>query len=129
MLLLQKYPAIQDELELIKLGTTIAGYKILETFRPTRTVGTPVEEMTLADPDDTPDHLLLQKELFTSLKDVLPHLGERCRELFLYRLQDLPFPEIQKRMKVDSINTVYTWDSRCRQEARKLLERKYRGTR
>jgi RNA polymerase sigma-70 factor (ECF subfamily) len=35
------------------------------------------------------------------------------------KLQGKTFPEIQKIMGVEAINTVYTWDHRCR---RRLLE-------
>jgi RNA polymerase sigma-70 factor (ECF subfamily) len=47
-------------------------------------------------------------------------MGDRCRELFAMKLEGMTFPEIQKRMGVKSINTIYTWDFRCRKQ---LLER------
>ena len=47
-------------------------------------------------------------------------MGERCRELMRWKLEGYNFPEIQKRMNVSSLNTLYTWDFRCRKE---LLER------
>ena len=50
----------------------------------------------------------------------MAELGERCRELFRLKLEGYTFPEIQKRLKVAALNTLYTWDFRCRKQ---LLER------
>jgi RNA polymerase sigma-70 factor (ECF subfamily) len=47
-------------------------------------------------------------------------MGERCRELFRLKLEGRSFPEIREKMGTKSINTIYTWDFRCRKE---LLER------
>jgi len=47
-------------------------------------------------------------------------LGERCRELYRLKLEGYSFTEIQARLKVAAINTLYTWDFRCRKQ---LLER------
>jgi RNA polymerase sigma-70 factor (ECF subfamily) len=48
-------------------------------------------------------------------------LGERCRELIRLKLQGKSFPEIQKILGVGSINTVYTWDHRCRKHLLELM--------
>jgi len=48
-------------------------------------------------------------------------MGERCRELFRLKLEGKTFPEIQLLMSVGSINTVYTWDSRCRTNCSKRM--------
>ena len=48
------------------------------------------------------------------------HLGERCRELFRLKLEGYTFPEIQDAAPVATLNTLYTWDFRCRKQ---LLER------
>ena len=45
--------------------------------------------------------------------------GDRCRELFRLKLLGNTFAEIQKEMGAATINTVYTWDARCR---KKLLD-------
>ena len=50
----------------------------------------------------------------------LGELGERCRELFRLKLEGYTFAEIQARLKVTTLNTLYTWDFRCRKQ---LLER------
>ena len=43
-------------------------------------------------------------------------LAPRCRQLFLWKLEGKSFGEIQKLFGVPSINTIYTWDFRCRKE-------------
>jgi RNA polymerase sigma-70 factor (ECF subfamily) len=55
------------------------------------------------------------------MKVAFGKLGERCRELFRYKLAGLPFPEIRTKMGAASVNTVYTWDLRCRQRLRELM--------
>ena len=47
---------------------------------------------------------------------VLAGLGERCRELFRLKLEGYTFQEIQKQMGVKALNTLYTWDFRCRKQ-------------
>jgi RNA polymerase sigma-70 factor (ECF subfamily) len=46
-------------------------------------------------------------------------MGERCRDLFRLKLQGHSFPQIQELLEVASLNTIYTWDHRCRKQ---LLE-------
>jgi RNA polymerase sigma-70 factor (ECF subfamily) len=44
--------------------------------------------------------------------------------LFRLKLEGLSFPEIQKRLKVDSLNTLYTWDFRCRKQVLDSMKEK-----
>jgi RNA polymerase sigma-70 factor (ECF subfamily) len=55
------------------------------------------------------------------LTQAVAQLGDRCRELLRLKLQGKNFGEIQKRMGAQSINTVYTWDYRCRQQLLDLM--------
>ena len=48
-------------------------------------------------------------------------IDERCRELLRLKLEGNSFPEIQKIMGQQSINTVYTWDLRCRKQLLALM--------
>jgi RNA polymerase sigma-70 factor, ECF subfamily len=63
---------------------------------------------------------LEKKEMLERLTVALAKLEGRCRELFRLKLQGRGFAEIQEILGVKSINTVYTWDFRCRKQ---LLER------
>ena len=63
--------------------------------------------------------MLERKELLAKLLGGIAKMGERCRELFRLKLQGRSFPEIQGLLGAGSLNTVYTWDHRCRKQ---LLE-------
>src|SRR5271157_6051846 len=43
-------------------------------------------------------------------------LGERCRKLLALKLDGKSFAEIQAVLGAASLNTVYTWDLRCRKQ-------------
>ena len=62
-----------------------------------------------------------QNELLEKMRAALPLLGERCREIFRLKLDGLSFPEIQAAMGAPNINTVYTWESRCREDIKRLM--------
>ncbi|MBL8227900.1 MAG: sigma-70 family RNA polymerase sigma factor [Bryobacterales bacterium] len=126
MLLHTKYAHVTELTELVPLAMQIARFKIRERVRKSVRRGeheqVPVEEELLADPGETPEALAERKELLQRLHDVLPKMGERCRRLLLYKLQGKSFAEIQRLFAVDSINTIYTWDLRCRKELRERME-------
>ena len=44
------------------------------------------------------------------------------------KLQGKTFPEIQAILKVESINTIYTWDSRCRKQLIELMGGKWESS-
>jgi RNA polymerase sigma-70 factor (ECF subfamily) len=75
-----------------------------------------VDDFPLPDPTPGPAALAERKEALDRLSAALSRLGERCRELFRLKLEGHNFGEIRKRMGAGSINTVYTWDSRCRRQ-------------
>ncbi len=72
-------------------------------------------------PSDAPDPatVLERKELLAKLMGGIARMGDRCRELFRLKLRGHGFAEIQGLMGAASLNTVYTWDHRCRKQ---LLE-------
>ena len=51
----------------------------------------------------------------------LPASARRGRRLMRLKLEGRTFPEIQKIMGVGAINTIYTWDHRCRQRLMELM--------
>ena len=51
----------------------------------------------------------------------LGRLGTRCRDLFRWKLEGKSFAEIQALMGQRSINTIYTWDYRCRRQLLDVL--------
>ena len=75
----------------------------------------------MADSANDPSVEVEQKERVEQLIEALQQLGERCRELFRLKLEGHTFPEIQRILGEQSINTIYTWDSRCRKQLLSLM--------
>ncbi len=120
----EKYSHLNRIEDLLPLSLQIVRFKILGARRKMSRHGeysqVPLDELPLAGPSDTEQeterHLMVER-----LRRALPKLGERCRELLKYKLEGKSFPEIQARMKAASINTIYTWDYRCRKQLLELM--------
>ncbi len=123
LVLHEKYAALDRVEDLLPLSIEIARFKILGARRKIIRRGEPtfaaVDDLPLAASGMDPFEQAVQRQRLDRLETALARLGERCRELFRLKLEGHSFPEIQKRMDVASINTVYTWDFRCRKQ---LLE-------
>lgn len=81
-----------------------------------------LDDLPLAHPDADPEVRAERAELKERLKTALAELGERCRELMRLKLQGSSFDEIRRHFRVESINTIYTWDLRCREQLKAKLE-------
>lgn len=116
----EKYPAVTDLTELVPLAFQVLRFKMLDAHRKAFRRGEynqeSVEELPLADPGDDPATQLDQQQRVNRLLAAIMQLGERCRELFKWKLEGKTFPEIQRIMGQQSINTIYTWDLRCRKQ-------------
>ena len=116
----EKYPRVTDLTELVPLAFQVLRFKMLDAHRKSFRRGEynqeSVEDIPLADPADDPATQLDQKQRVDRLLSALAQLGERCRELFKWKLEGKSFPEIQTLMGQNSVNTIYTWDLRCRKQ-------------
>jgi RNA polymerase sigma-70 factor, ECF subfamily len=116
----EKYPNVADLTELVPLAFQVLRFKMLDAHRKSFRRGEynqeSVDDLPLADPSDDPAMQLDQKQRVDRLMASIAQLGDRCRELFKWKLEGKSFPEIQKLMKPTSINTIYTWDLRCRKQ-------------
>ena len=116
----EKYPAISEPAELLPLAFQIMRFKMQawrrKTIRRGEYEAVDVAEMPLPDHRPDPAMLAEREETKERLARALQGLGERCRELFRLKLQGRSFQEIQSRMGANSINTIYTWDARCRKQ-------------
>ena len=121
----EKYPNVTDLTELVPLAFQVLRFKMLDAHRKSFRRGEynqeSVDDLPLADPGDDPATQLDQKQRVDRLMAAMAQLGDRCRELFKWKLEGKSFPEIQKLMKQTSINTIYTWDLRCRKQLLSLL--------
>jgi len=73
-----------------------------------------VTQLGLADSRPDAEQVIEQKELESRLSAALASLDGRCREIFRLKLEGLSFGEIARAIGAASVNTVYTWDFRCR---------------
>jgi RNA polymerase sigma-70 factor (ECF subfamily) len=81
----------------------------------------PVDGIQIADDGDDPLMAAEQREMRERLLAAVSQLGERCRQLFALKLEGKSFAEIQASLGVGSINTIYTWDFRCRKHLTELM--------
>jgi RNA polymerase sigma-70 factor (ECF subfamily) len=120
-----KYSHVMELTELVPLAFQVLRFKMLDAHRKSLRRGeynqASIEDLPLADPADDPATQLDQKQRVDRLLAALTHLGERCRELFKWKLEGKSFPEIQRLMGQSSINTIYTWDLRCRKQLLNLM--------
>ena len=124
MVLEEKYASLDRIEDLLPLSLQIARLKILGARRKTIRRGEPgqvsVEDLPLRTAGPDPLEQTIARQRIERLEQALAGMGERCRELFRLKLEGHTFPEIRARLGVAAINTLYTWDFRCRKQ---LLER------
>lgn len=124
-LLHEKYAHVDQLTDLVPLAFQILRFKMLDAHRKALRRGEynqdTLEDRPLADPGDDPATNLARKQRVERLMTAMSHMGERCRELFKWKLEGKSFPDIQRLMGQASINTVYTWDLRCRKQLLALM--------
>ncbi len=125
MVLHEKYPQVQSLTELVPLAFQILRYKMLDHHRKMLRRGEynqeSVDDHPLVDPRDDPSLHAEQQERVEQLIEAMKQLGARCQRLFRLKLEGHTFPEIQEMLGEQSINTIYTWDSRCRRQLLLLM--------
>lgn len=128
-MLLNKYSHVTALEDLTKLSVKILAYKMKESrvaeIRAQREASAQVDELPIADGRRSTLEDLLRSESVARIKMAIDGLGERCRQLLLLKLQGLGFKEIQERMAAKALNTVYTWDFRCRSQLAEVLQGDY----
>jgi RNA polymerase sigma-70 factor (ECF subfamily) len=124
ILLHEKYGHLDRLEDLLPLSLKIVRFKMLAHRRKARRHGEyrQVSVDEIQTPDGATDALtaMEQRQTRERLLEAVAALGERCRKLLALKLEGKSFGEIQIALGVGSINTVYTWDFRCRQQ---LMER------
>jgi RNA polymerase sigma-70 factor (ECF subfamily) len=123
MLLHDKYAHVTRLEELFPLSMQIMRFKMVamrrKSYRRGETGQVSVDEIQIADLGPDPATFVERKEMMERMTAAIGKLGTRCRELFRLKLLGRSFAEIQVEMGAAAINTVYTWDARCRKQ---LLE-------
>jgi RNA polymerase sigma-70 factor, ECF subfamily len=118
MLLHEKYAHLDRPEDLLPLSLQIVRFKIMSLRRKAVRHGeytqVSITDIPLPDLDANPADRMERKEMLERLSRAMSQLGDRCRELMRLKLLGKTFPEIQTIMGAAAINTVYTWDHRCR---------------
>jgi RNA polymerase sigma-70 factor, ECF subfamily len=120
ILLHEKYGHLDRLEDLLPLSLKIVRFKMLAYRRKTRRHGeyaqVSVDEIQIPDGSAGALTAMEQRERRERLMAAIAALGERCRKLLALKLEGKSFAEIQMAFGVSSINTIYTWDFRCRQQ-------------
>ena len=125
ILLHEKYAHLEKAEDLLPLSLQIVRFKIMSLRRKSVRRGeytqVSITDIPLPDLDANPADQAERKQMMEHLSRAMGQLGERCRNLMRLKLQGKSFPEIQKIMGVAAINTIYTWDHRCRKNLMELM--------
>src|SRR3954451_21882448 len=120
MLLHDKYAHVTRLEELFPLSMQIMRFKMVALRRKSYRRGEAgqgsLDDIQVADLGPDPATFVERKEVMERMTAAIGKLGTRCREIFRLKLLGRTFAEIQSEMKASSINTVYTWDARCRKQ-------------
>jgi RNA polymerase sigma-70 factor (ECF subfamily) len=124
LVLHRKYAHLDALEDLLPLSLKIVRFKMVAELRKSHRRGldtqVSTDDVPLADEAPGPLDQAERREMLERLERAMTGMGERCRQLFRLKLEGKSFAEIRELMGVKSINTIYTWDFRCRKE---LLER------
>ncbi len=124
LVLEEKYRQVNRIEELLPLALQIVRFKMGALRRKTARRGeytsVSVDDVPLPDRADGPAALVERHQMRERLRKAIGEMEDRCRQMFRMKLEGMTFEQIRTALGVHSINTIYTWDSRCRQ---KLLER------
>jgi len=125
LLLHEKYGHLDRLEDLLPLSLQIVRYKMMAYRRKAQRRGeyaqVPVDELQLAHDGVDPLTAAEQRQIRDRLVRAVSQLGERCRKLLALKLDGKSFAEIQSALGAASINTVYTWDFRCRKRLLELM--------
>ncbi|MEO8129311.1 MAG: sigma-70 family RNA polymerase sigma factor, partial [Bryobacteraceae bacterium] len=120
MLLHDKYAHVTRLEELFPLSMQIMRFKMVamrrKSYRRGEAGQVSVDDIQIPDLGPDPATFVERKEMMERMTAAIAKLGDRCREIFRLKLLGRSFGEIQVEMKASSINTVYTWDARCRKQ-------------
>ena len=125
LVLHEKYAALDRVEDLLPVSLEIARFKMLgsrrKIFRRGEHTQVSVDDLPIAGAADDPFDQAARRERLERLESALKDLGERCRDLMRLKLEGYTFPEIQKKLGVGALNTLYTWDFRCRKQLMEKL--------
>ncbi len=119
----EKYGEVRAAEELFPLAMQILRFKMMALYRKSARHGdqVSVDDVPLAGDGDSPEDYARKRELSVRLAEAVKNLGADCRKMMRLKLEGRTFAEIQALMGARTINTVYTWDFRCRKRLLELM--------
>jgi RNA polymerase sigma-70 factor, ECF subfamily len=121
----EKYGHLETLEDLLPLSLQIMRFKMMAAKRKSYRHGehsqVSVDDMPLSDRNPSPADAFERQQRLERIAAAMKQLGERCRKIMAWKLEGKQFPEIQRLLEAESINTVYTWDFRCRKQLLELL--------
>src|ERR1700686_584351 len=121
----EKYGHLDRLEDLLPLSLEIVRFKLMAHRRKAQRHGeytqVPVEEIQVADDGPDPQLAAENREMRERLIAAISQLGGRCRKIMALKLEGKGFGEIRAILGAASINTIYTWDFRCRKHLLELL--------
>jgi len=125
LVLHEKYGHLERLEDLLPLSLEIVRFKLMAHRRKALRHGeytqVPVDEIQVADGGPDPLTEAESREMRERLLASISQLGERCRKIMALKLEGKSFPEIRSILGAASINTIYTWDFRCRKHLLELM--------
>jgi len=125
ILLHEKYGHLDQLEDLLPVSLEIVRFKMLAYRRKAHRHGeynqVSVDEVQLTDGAADPLAAAERTEMRERLIASVSRLGDRCRKLLALKLDGRTFAEIQAALGAASINTIYTWDFRCRKHLLELM--------
>ena len=121
----EKYSHVSRPEELLPLALQIIRFKMMALRRKAARRGeytqVSITDVQLPDLDSDPGDSLARQQMLERLTRAIARLGDRCRRMMRLKLEGRTFAEIQKIMGAATLNTVYTWDFRCRKHLLELM--------
>jgi RNA polymerase sigma-70 factor (ECF subfamily) len=128
----EKYGHLERLEDLLPLSLQIMRFKMMaakrKSYRHGEHTQTAVDDIQLPDRGPDPEEATERQERLKRLAAAMQQLGERCRKIMAWKLDGKTFPEIRVLLDAESINTVYTWDFRCRKQLLELMGGSWDGS-
>jgi RNA polymerase sigma-70 factor (ECF subfamily) len=127
-----KYGHVETMEDLVPLAFQILRFKMNDFRRKAQRRGeftaVSTDGLALSDPSDDPYEAFRRREMLDRLNSALEKIEGRCREIFRLKLMGRSFAEIQAELGAGTLNTVYTWDHRCRKNLLELMGGNWEST-
>ena len=121
----EKYSHLEAIEDLLPVALQITRFKMMAVRRKQVRHGdhtaVPADELPLTDGRPSQFDEFDRKQQRERLARAIEGLGDRCRQMLKWKLAGKGFAEVQVLLGVGSINTIYTWDHRCRRQLLELM--------